>query len=95
MSQEEPPIYLLPLTSIHMLTLNITMSKICEMHHLILSRSMTFAEVSKSTMSHLFYPNTRDNLDINIIINDINLIIMTHHDFLHTILFMLDFIKLV
>ena len=43
---------------------------------LIQSRSMTYASMSRSTMSNLVDPMTRDNLDTNIIARDKNLIIM-------------------
>ena len=43
---------------------------------LIQSRSMTCASLSRSIMSSLIDPMTRDNLDTNIIAHDKNLIIM-------------------
>ena len=42
----------------------------------IKSRSMTCANLSRSTMYSLVDPMTRDNLDTNIITHDRNLIIM-------------------
>ena len=42
----------------------------------IQSRSMTCDSLSRSTMSSLIDPMTRDNLDTNIIAHDRNLIIM-------------------
>ena len=53
--------------------LMITVSKI---HCLIQSMSMTSASLSRSTKSNLVDDMTRDNLDTNIIVHDMNLIIM-------------------
>ena len=47
-----------------------------KIHYLIQSRSMTCASMSRSTMSSLVNPMTKDNLDTNIISHDRNLIIM-------------------
>ena len=55
---------------------NILMITVYKIHCLIQSRSMTCASLSKSTMSSLIDPMTRDNLDTNIIAYDRNLIIM-------------------
>ena len=44
-------------------------------------------------MSSLIDPMTRDNLDTNIIAHDKNLIITSHHDFLHAMLCIMDFIN--
>ena len=49
---------------------------IYKIYCLIQSRSMTYASLSRSTMSSLVDPMTRDNLDTNIIAHDRNLIIM-------------------
>ena len=54
---------------------------------------MTCASLSESTMSGLVDLMTRDNLDTNIIAHDRNLIIMIHHDFLHAMLCIIDFIN--
>ena len=53
--------------------LMITIDKI---YCLIQSKSMTCSSLSKSTMSSLVDPMTRDNLDTNKITQDRNLIIM-------------------
>ena len=55
---------------------NQLMVTIYKIHCLIQSWGMTYASLSRSTMSSLFDPMTRDNLDINIIAHDRNLIIM-------------------
>ena len=47
-----------------------------KIYSLIQSRSMTCASLFGSTISSLFDPMTRDNLDTNIIAHDRNLIIM-------------------
>ena len=47
-----------------------------KIYSLIQSRTMTCANLSRSTMSSLVDPMTRDNLDTNIIAHDKNLIIM-------------------
>ena len=47
-----------------------------KIHYLIQSRNMTCASLSRSTMSSLVNPMTKDNLDTNIISHDRNLIIM-------------------
>ena len=52
------------------------LTTIYKIHCLIQSRSMTCASLSKSTMSSLVDPMTKDNLDTNIIAHDRNLIIM-------------------
>ena len=44
-------------------------------------------------MSNLVDPMTSDNLDTNIIAYDRILIIISHHDFLHSILRIMDFIN--
>ena len=61
-----------------------------KIHYLIQSRSMTYASLSKSTMSHLVDPMTRDNLDTNMIGI---LLSWPHHDFLHAMLCFMDFIN--
>ena len=50
---------------------------IYEIYYLIKSRSITFATLSKLTMSNLVDPMTRDNLDTNIITHDRNLIMIS------------------
>ena len=55
---------------------NQLMTTIYKIYCLIKSRSITCASLSGSTMSSLFDPLTRDNLDTNIIAHDRNLIIM-------------------
>ena len=55
---------------------NHLMITIYKIHYLIQSRSMTCASLSRSTMSRLVDPMTRDNLDTNIIAHDRNIIIM-------------------
>ena len=55
---------------------NHLMITIYKIHYLIQSRSMTCASFSRSTMSRLVDPMTRDNLDTNIIAHDRNIIIM-------------------
>ena len=55
---------------------NQLMITVYKIHYFIRSRSMTCANLSKSTMSSLVNPMTRDNLDTNIIAHDRNLIIM-------------------
>ena len=55
---------------------NQLMITVYKIHYLIQSRSMTYASLSRSTMSSLVDPMTKDNLDTNIIAHDRNLIIM-------------------
>ena len=52
------------------------MITVYKIYCLIQSRSMTCASLSGSTMSSLFDPMTRDNLDTNVIAHDRNLVIM-------------------
>ena len=68
---------------------------IYKIHCLIQSRSITCVSLSRSTMSNLVNPMTKDNLDTNIIEHDRNLIIMissrfpscyvTHHGLINPI----------
>ena len=55
---------------------NQIMITVYKIHCLIQSWSMTCASISRSTMSHLVDPLTRNNLDANIIAHDRFLIIM-------------------
>ena len=55
---------------------NNLMIAIYKIHYFIQSKSMTCACMSRSTMSSLVDPMTRDNLGTNIITLDRNLIIM-------------------
>ena len=52
------------------------MITVYKIYRLIQSRNMTYASLSRSIMSSLVDPMTRDNLDTNIIAHDRNLIIM-------------------
>ena len=52
------------------------MITVYKIYYLIQSRNMICASLSRSTMSNIVDPMTRDNLDINIIAHDRNLIIM-------------------
>ena len=55
---------------------NQIMITIYKIHYLFQLRSMTCASLSRSIMSNLINPTTKDNLDTNIIAHDMNLIIM-------------------
>ena len=68
--------YLATLSKYPHVNSNQLMITVYKIYYLIQSRSMTCANLSGSTMSSLFDPMTRDNLDINIIAHDRNLIIM-------------------
>ena len=52
------------------------MITVYKIYRLIQSRNMTYASLSRSIMSSLVDPMTRDNLGTNIIAHDRNLIIM-------------------
>ena len=68
--------YLAILASIHMSTLIMTMIIVYETNCLIKLRSTTCVSLSRSTISSLVDPMTRDHLDTNIITHDRNFIVM-------------------
>ena len=68
--------YLVTLSKHPHVNSNQLMMTVYKIHCLIQSRSMTCANLSRSTMFSLVCPMTRDNLDTNIIAHEMNLIIM-------------------
>ena len=81
-----------PLTSIDMFTLSITILIACENYCLIRSRSITCASLSVLTMSRLVNTMTRDSLSTI----HLHVIRISHHelfhDFLYTVFYTKDFI---
>ena len=68
--------YLVTLSNYPHVNFNHLMITVYKIHNLIQSRNMACASMSRSIMSSLVDPMTRDNLDTNIIAHDKNLIIM-------------------
>ena len=87
--------YLATLSKHQHVNSNQLMITVYKIHCLIKSRSITCVSLSRSTMSNLVDPMTKDNLDTNIITNYMNLIIIissrfpscyvTHHGLINPI----------